>query len=121
MKNRFVDNQPTKRFVDTYLGKHPQFTLPKVGLSREQVEKFFTNFWNSMEGAPPENLLICEESYLSDNLAQARASSKKRQNIASRYRIHQILAPSCFSGSQAGERVPSMVLYKALNLYTTWC
>ncbi len=49
VKTRFVNNLPTKRFVDKFLGRHPEFTLRKTypikrtraAVSREQVEEFF--------------------------------------------------------------------------------
>ncbi len=75
VKARFVDNLPTKRFVDMFIGRHPQFTLRKTNpikktraaVSREQVEEFFTNFKKSRERVPPENFFNINESYLRDD------------------------------------------------------
>jgi hypothetical protein len=130
VKTRFVDNLPTKRFVDTFIGRHPQFTLRKTNpikrtraaVSREQVEEFFTNFKKSMEGVPPENLFNFDESYLRDDPGTSKCIFKKGTKYCEKVQNTSKSSISImFCGSQAGEWVPPMVLYKALNLYTSWC
>ena len=72
---RFTDNLPTRRFVDSFLGRHPDFTMrrtnpikrSRAGLSREEVLRFFEHYVKSAEGVPPENLYNFDESLLRDD------------------------------------------------------
>jgi hypothetical protein len=55
---RFNDNMPTRRFVATFLGRHPEFTMrsanaikrSRASLSREEVQRFFDNYHRTVEG-----------------------------------------------------------------------
>ncbi len=63
-QTRFKDNLPTRRFVESFLKRHPDFHLPQrhpikmsqARLSREEVSKFFKNFKVSVARIPPENI-----------------------------------------------------------------
>jgi hypothetical protein len=85
VKTRFTDNLPTRRFVDTFLGRHAEFTLrrtnaikrARAALSREEVTKFFDNFVKSAEGVPPENMYNYDETNLRDDPGNRKCLFKK--------------------------------------------
>ncbi len=73
-----------------------------------------------MEGVPPENLINFDESFLRDDPGTSKCIFKKGTKYCEKM---QNTSKSSISmiGSEAGELVPPMILYKALNLYTSWC
>jgi hypothetical protein len=85
VKTRFTDNLPSRRFVDTFLGRHPDFILRKTNpikrsrarLSREEVQKFFDNFLKSAEGVAPENMWNYDETNLRDDPGSKKCVFKK--------------------------------------------
>jgi hypothetical protein len=76
---------PTKRFVDTFLGRHADFRLWKTNaikrsrgaLSREDVTDFFNNYKVSVEGVPPENIFNYDESNLRDEPGTTKCIFRK--------------------------------------------
>jgi hypothetical protein len=101
----FEDNLPTKRFVDCFIRRHPQFSLrttnsikrSRAALSRKEVKTFFDNFQKSAEGVRPENMWNYDESNLRDEMVQN--TSEQATSIM-------------MCGSAAGEMLPPMVIYK---------
>ncbi len=85
VKTRFADNLPTRRFVDTFLGRHSEFTLRKTNaikraraaLSREEVTKFFDNFTKFAEGVPAQNMYNYDETNLQDDPGTRKSLFKK--------------------------------------------
>jgi hypothetical protein len=75
MMARFKENMPTRRFVDTFLSRHPAFVLrntnaikrSRAALSREDVTQFYKNFEKAAEGVPASNMYNFDESNLRDD------------------------------------------------------
>ncbi len=74
-----------KRFVDCFLGRHPQFSLrttksmkrSRAALSRKEIKTFFDNFQTSAEGVSLENMWIFEDSNLRDDPGSKKCLFKK--------------------------------------------
>ena len=127
---RFVDNLPTRRFVVRFLNRHPQFRLRRTNaikrsramLSREDVKKFFDNFITAVDGVPPGNLFNFDETNFRDDPGCKSCIFKKGTKYCEKVLNTSKQAISVmFCGSATGEMLPPMVVYKALNLYTSWC
>ncbi len=84
-KTRFENNLPSRWFLKRFLGRHPEFTMRQTNsikrsraqLSREEVQAFFNNFAESVEGIPPENIFNFDESPLRDDPGSTRCIFKK--------------------------------------------
>jgi hypothetical protein len=123
---RFKDNLPTRRFVDSFLGRHKDFSLRKTnpikrtraGLTREIVMAFFENYKKVVEGVPPENIYNYDESPLHDDPGSSKCIYRKGTKYPEKV---QNSSKECisvmFCGNAAGEMVPPMTVYKAKNLY----
>jgi hypothetical protein len=66
---RFTDNLSTRRFMTTFLSRHPglilrktnAFKLTRATLSREEIQKFFDNFQKIAERDTTENMYNLDE------------------------------------------------------------
>ena len=117
----FEDNLPTKRFVDCFLERHPQFSLrttnsikrSRAALSRKEVKTFFDNFQKSAEGVRPENMWNYHESNLRDDPGSKKCLFKKGTKYCEMVQNTSKQATSIMMcGSAAGEMLPPMVIYK---------
>jgi hypothetical protein len=105
VKTRFADNLPTRRFVDTFLGRHSEFTLRKTNaikrsraaLSREEVTKFFDNFAKSAEGVAAENMYNFDETNLRDDPGNRKCLFKKGTKYCEKVQNTSKQAKSTFS------------------------
>jgi hypothetical protein len=127
---RFINNLPGHRFVARFLGRHPELRLrmttnikrARARVSREEVVKFFENFQEAVEGVPPENLWNFDETNFQDDPKSKKCLFKKGTRYCERVMNSSKQAISVmFCGNATGTMLPPMVVYKALNLYTSWC
>jgi hypothetical protein len=118
------------RFVQCFLKRHPDVNLRKTNLikrsralvTRTDVEQFFTYYTKAVEGIPPENLFNYDETNLRDDPGSRKCIFKKGVKYCERVMNHSKQAISLMlCGSAAGELLPPMVVYRATNLYTSWC
>jgi hypothetical protein len=126
---RFKDNLPSRRFVDSFLGRHPEFTMrrtnpikcSRASLSREEVAKFFKNYVKSVQDVPPENIYNYDKSPLRDDPGSSSCIYRKGTKYPEKVQNSSKQCISVmFCGNVAGEMVPPMVVYKAKNLYSSW-
>ncbi len=129
-QTRFKDNLPTRRFVESFLKRHPTFTFRKANpikrsramLSREEVSKLFKNFEVSVAGIPPENIYNFDETNLRDDPGVKKCIFKKGTKYCGKVQNTSKQAISVMMcGPAKWPMVPPMVAYKAQNLYTSWC
>jgi hypothetical protein len=125
VKTIFNDNLPTKRFVDCFLARHPQFLLrttnaikrSRAALSRNEVNTFFDNFQKSAEGLRPENMWNFDEANLRDNPSSKKCLFKKGTKYCKMVQNTSKQATSIMiCGSAAGEMLPPMVIYKVKSV-----
>lgn len=127
---RFKDNLPTHRFVATFIKRHPDMKLRKTnlikraraGVSIADIEEFFVNYEKVAAGVPPENIYNYDETNLKDDPGSKKCLFQKGKKYCERVLNSSKQATSVmFCGSAAGELLPPMVVYKAINVYTSWC
>ena len=128
--SRFKENKPTSRFIYRFLERHPDLKLRKTNpikrsraaVSREDVQEFFTHFKVSAEGVPPENMFNYDETNLRDDPGAKKCLFRNGTKYCEKVQNTSKQATSVmFCGSAAGEMLPPMVVYKAMNIYTSWC
>jgi hypothetical protein len=113
---RSVDNLPIRRFVTTTIKR------TRASLSREEVQKFFDNFRKSAEGVTPEIMYNFDKTNFHHDSGSKRCLFKRGTKYCEKVQNASKRAMSMMCcGSGAGEWVPPMVIYKAQNLYTSWC
>ncbi len=71
----FVNNLPTTRFVDRFIGRHPELSLrqtnnikrSRASLTKEEVAEFIKNWETTVEGVPASNIFNFVETNFRDN------------------------------------------------------
>jgi hypothetical protein len=126
----FKDNLPTRRFVTSFLKRHKEFSLRKTNplkrsrarVSREEVQGFFANFAKVVEGVPPENIFNFDESPMRDDPKISKCIFKRGTKYCEMVlNTSKQIISIMFCGSASGDMWPPMIVYKAKNLYTSWC
>ena len=82
---RFKNNLPTYKWVHSFLRRHPEFSLRKTNpikrarasVSREDVQDFFVNYLEAVEGVPPENIYNCDETNFKDDPGMKKCLARK--------------------------------------------
>jgi len=127
---RFQDNFPTHRFVDCFLKRHPDLKLRRTNLikraraavSVEAIEEFIANYEKVAAGVPPENIFNYDESCLRDDPGSKKCIFKRGTKYCEKVMNHSKSSTSImFAGSAAGEFLEPFVVFKAKNLYPSWC
>lgn len=89
-------------------------------MSREEVQDFFLNYQEAVEGVPPENIYNCDETNFKDDPGMKKCLARKGTKYAEKVMNTSKQSTSVmFSGTAAGEMLPPMVVYKAQNIYTS--
>jgi hypothetical protein len=128
--SRFKDNLPTSKWITCFLKRHPEFCLRKVNpikrtraaVSREDISDFFINYSEAVEGVPPENLYNCDETNFKDDPGSSKCMVKKGTKYVEKVLNTSKQATSVMlCGNAAKEWLPPMVVYRAMNIYSSWC
>ena len=132
VNSRFKENYPGKDWIKAFLNRHSDLLSVRTAnllkrsrgaVSREQIDEFFQHFSVATEGIPPENMFNYDETNLRDDPGVKKAIFKKGVKYAEYVRDHSL--KSCisvmFCGSAAGVLLPPYVVYKAQNVYQSWC
>jgi hypothetical protein len=128
--SKFKNNLPTVRYVDSLLQRYKDLRLRKTSLikkskaavSREEVTEFIKHLAATAEGVPPENIYNYDETNFTDNPGSKKCLFRKGTKYCEKVMNHSKSSISCmFCGSATGELVPPMVVYKAANIYSSWC
>jgi len=129
VNRRFTDNLPTTRWVDRFLGRHPDLTLrmanpikrARAKVSREEVQDFITHWEKTIEGVPPSNIFNYDETNLKDDPGAQKCIFRKGTKYCEKVQNTSKSATSImFCGSADGKMLPPMVVYKAANVYERW-
>ena len=102
---RFADNVKAARFE----------------ITPEAVHDFFNHLEKTLEGVPPANVYNFDETNFTDDPSRKKCVVRRGLRRIERKSIHSKQAFSVmFCGSATGLHLPPMVVYKALNVYTSW-
>ena len=93
----------------------------RASVSVEDVEKFFNNLSESLEGVPPENIVNYDETNLTDDPKSKtmlfRKGIKHPERVMNSSKSSVSLMFAC---SAAGDQLPPYVVYKAERMMDTW-
>ena len=121
---------PGPDFVEGFMKRHSSLTIRTANLikrgwaelSHKIVNKFFNHFKQTAAAIPPENIFNFDKTNLSDIPGAKKAVFSKGVKHAEQIRDHRKYAISnMFCGSATGQLNPHYVVYKAGNLYPSWC
>ncbi len=121
---------PGPDFVRGFIKRHKQLTIRtanlikrgRAALSHEIVNAFFDLYEHSAFGIDPNNVFNFDETNVSDNPGAKKAIFQKGVKYAEKIRDHTKSAISIlFCGSATGKLLPPYVVYKAGNVYESWC
>lgn len=128
--SRFADNLPTRRFVDRFIGRHPELAIRKTNnikrsraaMSSEEVADFINNWEKTIEGVEPSNIFNFDETNLRDDTGVSKCLFRKGTKYCEKVMNTTKLSISVmFAGSAGGTMLPPMVVYRSKDLYPAWC
>ena len=90
-------------------------------MSSEDILSYFSNLKNHVEGVPAQNIFNYDETNLTDDPGIKSCVFKRGTKYPERVRDNSKSSISImYAGSAAGAMLPSYVVYKAENLWSTW-
>ncbi|CAK1585488.1 unnamed protein product [Parnassius mnemosyne] len=126
----FDGKLPSDTWVEGFLNRHRSIltirttqNIKKVRAEKglEEMEQFYTNLRETLNGVPPMNILNYDETNLSDNPGTSKCVFRRGVKHPERILNN---TKSCisimFTASAAGTCLPIYVVYKASNLYSEW-
>jgi hypothetical protein len=128
--SRFVDNLPGPDFMKCFMKRHPQLTVrtanmikrARAALSHKDVNDFFARFEKVMADVEPHNVWNYDETCHQDNPGALKAFFEKGIKYAEQVRDHTKSSISVmYCGSASGVLLPPYIVYKAANIYESWC
>ena len=126
----FKNNLPGDEWCRSFLLRHTELSTRKCSnvkrsrgeVSREHINEFFTEFGEVLEGVEPGNLINYDESNICDDPGAATVITKKGVKRVSRILDATKQSTSFMMTAAAdGTTLPLYVVYKATNLYDSWC
>lgn len=127
---RFIANLPGPDFVRCFLRRHKDLSVrtanlikrSRAALSQEIVKDFFDHYEKTVAGIPASHIFNYDETNFRDNPGSSKAIFQKGVKYAEQVRDHTKSAISVmFCGSAEGVLLPPTVVYKAANVYESWC
>ena len=93
----------------------------RAAMKKEDFERYFENLSKVLKDIPPQNIVNYDETNLSDDPGQEKLIFKRGKKYPERIQNYSKGSTSImFSGTAAGELLPSYVVYKSTNLWNTW-
>ncbi|KAK3924666.1 Pogo transposable element with KRAB domain [Frankliniella fusca] len=129
VSNRFKDNAPGTKWMNGFLGRHPELQqlVPKlIKASRAQVDpatvnKYFDNLERTLEGVPAKNILNFDETNLSDDPANKHVIVRRGEKYPVKVMTTSKTAISfMFAGTASGTLLPPYVVFKSKEMSETW-
>lgn len=125
---QFSNNMPGKDWASSFIKRHrlsnrvcQNISRKRASVSVEDVEKFFNNLSESLEGVPPENIVNYDETNLTDDPKSKtmlfRKGIKHPERVMNSSKSSVSLMFAC---SAAGDQLPPYVVYKAERMMDTW-
>ena len=127
---RFRSNLPGPDWVKAFLSRHnnqlcqrncQNIKRTRAEVDNEQIEKYFTNLTQTLDGVPLANILNYDETNLSDEPEQKKCVFRRGIKYPERViNFSKGNISVMFSGTAAGELLPPYVIYKAEHLWQSW-
>lgn len=127
---QFKDNMPGDDWAISFLRRHSEMLSSRLGqnISRkraqvqiDEINDYFHNLQQSLEGVPPEQILNYDETNLSDDPGRQTFIFKRGTKYPERIINSSKSAISVmFAGSASGELLPPYTVYKARCMWESW-
>ena len=129
-KSRWLDNYPGEDWAYGFVKRRKDLSnrmsnlikRSRAALSREQVKEFVDNYTRVAADIPPSNVFNYDETNLTEDPGAKKALYRRGVKYAEKVCNHSKSSLSVmFCGSADGKMLPPYVVYKAKNLYESWC
>lgn len=127
---KFKDNMPGPDFAVGFVKRHKDVLAPRTcqnikrsraATSPEDISSYFDHLEKSLENVPPSNIVNFDETNLSDDPGRKTIITKRGCKYPERVMNSTKSSTSImFAASGDGVLLPCYVVYKALNLYSSW-
>ena len=129
-KSRWLDNYPGEDWAYGFVKRRKDLSnrmsnlikRSRAALSREQVKEFIENYTRVAADVPASNVYNYDETNLTEDPGAKKALYRRGVKYAEKVSNHSKSSLSVmFCGSADGKMLPPYVVYKAKNLYESWC
>ena len=129
-RSRWFDNYPGEDWAYGFVKRRKDLSnrmsnlikRSRAALSREQVKEFVENYTRVAADIPPSNVFNYDETNLTEDPGAKKALYRRGVKYAEKVSNHSKSSLSVmFCGSADGKMLPPYVVYKAKNLYESWC
>ena len=121
---------PGADLIKGFIWRHPELTqkfvaiIKKVGAegNEESLREYIQHLSLTLQNVPPENIYNYDETNLTDDPGSKKCLVKRGCKYPTNIRNTSKSSISIMmSGNAVGELLPPFVVYKATNLWSTWC
>lgn len=129
--NRFNGNMPGPDWAESFLKRHAhrlsnRFTSnikrARAEISARVIHEYFDNIEDTLKDIPAGNIFNYDETNFSDSLGKKKCVVKRGCKYPDRVMNSSKTSFSVmFCGSAAGRLLPLYVVYKATNIWQSWC
>lgn len=128
--DKFKNNMPADDWISGFMKRHEDLRprmcqnikRARAELDPKQVETYFRNLKESLHDVPPENILNYDETNLSNEPGVKKCLFRRGVKYPERIINYSKGNISImFSGTATGEMLPPYIIYKAQNLWGSWC
>lgn len=128
MDSKFKDNLPGRDWVQSFMKRHKltrrmadNVKRTRAEVNQETLDVYFDNLEKELEGIPYSNIYNYDETNMTDDPGSETVIVHRGLRRVERIVEHSKQSTSVmYCGTAAGEFLPPMVVYKALNLYKEW-
>ena len=129
-RSRWVDNYPGEDWAYGFVKRRKDLSnrmsnlikRSRAALSRDQVKEFMENYTKVAGDIPPSNVFNYDETNLTEDPGAKKALFRRGVKYAEKVSNHSKASLSVmFCGSADGKMLAPYVVYKAKNLYESWC
>ena len=127
-KTIFVNNLPGPDWMKLFQSRHnltgrisDNVKPSKVEISHDDINRYFDNLYEVIDGVEPQNLWNYDETNVIDNPGAKKCIVRRGLRRLERKIVSSKQAISVmFCGNAAGQFLPPMTVYKSKNLYAEW-
>ena len=125
---KFKDNIPGEDWVSSFMKRNgltnriaTNIRRKRAQISKEQLQEYFENIKEELDGVPPSNIWNYDETNLRDDPGARKYVMKRGTKYPERIMDSSKVAFSVmFTGNAEGAVLPPYVVYKSVHLYDQW-
>ena len=128
--NQFKNNLPGTDWCHGFLKRHKDLTKrfacnikkKQAAISERTISQYISNLEKEVEGVPPSNILNYDETNLMDDPGNKKVLTKRGSKYPERVlNTSKSSISLMYCGTASGSLLPPYVVYKAENLWDSWC